>query len=59
VPPFSWGGAAGLTEYRLGKACEVAERVMARRDTDFTDEDRSLLAALFERTRDERAAHHE
>jgi len=59
VPPFSWGGADGLTTYRLDKACEVAERVMARRDTDFTDEDRSLLAALFERTRDERAAHHE
>ncbi|PSQ74514.1 MAG: hypothetical protein BRD39_01795, partial [Bacteroidetes bacterium QH_9_64_21] len=58
VPPFSWGGAAGLTEYRLGKACEVAERVMARRDTTFTEADRTLLEALFERTRAERAAHH-
>ncbi len=58
VPPFSWGGASGLTEYRLDKAFEVAERVMARRDTDFTNVDRSLLAALFERTHEERAAHH-
>lgn len=58
VPPFSWGGASGLTEYRLGKACEVAERVMARRDTAFTAADRELLATLFERTRAERASHH-
>jgi len=58
VPSFSWGGASGLTTYRLGKACEVAERVMARRDTAFTEADRSLLATLFERTRDERSAHH-
>jgi hypothetical protein len=57
VPPFSWGGADGLTTYRLDKACEVAERVMARRDTDFTEADRSLLTTLFERTQDERAAH--
>ncbi len=59
VPPFSWGGADGFTEYRLDKACEVAERVMARRDTEFTDEDRSLLARLFERTQAERAVHYE
>jgi UDP-N-acetylglucosamine diphosphorylase/glucosamine-1-phosphate N-acetyltransferase len=58
VPPFSWGGADGLTTYRLGKACEVAERVMARRETDFTEEDRSLLGALFEQTQAERAGHH-
>ena len=58
VPPFSWGGASGLTTYRLDKACEVAERVMGRRDTSFTDADRALLSALFERTAEERAAHH-
>lgn len=58
VPPFSWGGAAGLTEYRLDKAWEVAERVMARRDTAFTEADRALLATLFEQTRAERNAHH-
>jgi len=58
IPPFSWGGASGLTEYRLGKACEVAECVMARRDTAFTAADRSLLEALFEQTRIERKSHH-
>ncbi|WP_103028599.1 GlmU family protein [Salinibacter altiplanensis] len=58
VPPFSWGGASGFTAYRLDKACAVAERVMGRRDTPFTDADRALLTALFERTQDERAEHH-
>jgi UDP-N-acetylglucosamine diphosphorylase/glucosamine-1-phosphate N-acetyltransferase len=58
VPPFSWGGASGLTTYRLGNACAVAERVMARRDTDFTAADRSLLHRLFDRTEEERATHH-
>ncbi len=59
VPPFSWGGADGLATYRLGKACEVAERVMARRDTVFTDADRSLLRRLFDRTEAERTEHHD
>jgi len=58
VPPFSWGGASGLTTYRLDKACEVAKRVMARRDTTFTDADEALLTTLFEWTEAERAAHH-
>lgn len=58
VPPFSWGGAAhGFTEYRLEKALEVAEHVMGRRDTAFTEADRSLLTTLFERTQPERVAH--
>ena len=59
VPPFSWGGASGLTTYRLDKACEVAEHVMGRRDTPFTAAHRSLLAELFDRTRAERAEHHD
>ncbi len=59
LPPFSWGGpSAGFTAYRLDKALEVAERVMGRRDTPFTDADRTLLTTLFEQTEAERTAHH-
>ena len=59
VPPFSWGGPIdGFSDFRLDKALSVAERVMGRRDTPFTDADRTLLTTLFERTADERAAHH-
>ena len=59
VPPFSWGGPnTGFTTYRLQKALAVAERVMARRDTDLTDADRTLLSGLYDRTAGERDAHH-
>jgi hypothetical protein len=59
VPPFSWGGPIdGFSDFRLDKALSVAERVMGRRDTPFTDADRTLLTTLFERTADERATHH-
>lgn len=55
LPSFSWGTPAeGFTEYRLEKALRVAETVMARRDTPFTDADRTLLTAVFEQTRAER-----
>ena len=59
VPPFSWGGPGrGFAPYRLDKALEVAERVMARRDTSLTDADADLLESLFERTEAERTHHH-
>lgn len=48
VPSFSWGGAGGVTEYRLEKALRVAEAVMARRDTPLTEADREMLQAVFE-----------
>jgi UDP-N-acetylglucosamine diphosphorylase/glucosamine-1-phosphate N-acetyltransferase len=60
VPPFSWGGPGdGFSTYRLDKALSVAERVMGRRDTPFTDADRTLLTTLFERTAPERETHHD
>lgn len=50
VPSFTWGGAAGLDVYRLGKALEVMERVLARRSLPLTGTDRELMAHLFEIT---------
>jgi UDP-N-acetylglucosamine diphosphorylase/glucosamine-1-phosphate N-acetyltransferase len=58
LPSFSWGSPeSGFVEYRLDKALEVAEAVMARRDTPLTDADRTLLTTLFERTADVREQH--
>lgn len=54
VPPFTWGQPGDYTTYRLDKALHVAETVMARRDTPFTEADRALLTHLFEATRGER-----
>ena len=48
IPSFSWGGAAGLTTYALGKAFETAELVIDRKHEDFTDEDRNIMKHIFE-----------
>jgi len=50
IPSFSWGGADGLSTFRLEKAFEVAERMMARRKLPFTDADSALLESLFNST---------
>lgn len=55
LPSFSWGTPSnGFAEYRLEKALRVAEAVMARRDTAFTEADRDMLTTLFEQTRPDR-----
>lgn len=43
VPPFSWGEGSDLTEYRLDKFLEVAERAMARRSVPLTSGMRGVL----------------
>ncbi|WP_340076869.1 GlmU family protein [Leptobacterium sp. I13] len=51
VPSFSWGGAAGYATYRTQKAFEVAEKVMERRNTTLTEEDKAILEHVFELTK--------
>ncbi len=46
IPSFSWGGKAGFTQFKMEKAFEVAERVMARRSIDFTEEDQKILEVI-------------
>ncbi|MFO8231023.1 MAG: hypothetical protein R6U20_00005, partial [Longimonas sp.] len=59
LPAFSWGSPEqGFTDYRLDKALEVAERVMARRNQPLTDAQRSLLTHRFQATASQRAAMH-
>ncbi len=48
IPSFSWGGADGFADYRIDKALRVAEAVMARRDRQLSDAERTLLAAIAE-----------
>ncbi|MBW2962511.1 GlmU family protein [Mesonia aestuariivivens] len=50
VPSFSWGGSSGTTTYKTNKAFEVAEKVMSRREIDFSEEDRAILEHVFEET---------
>jgi hypothetical protein len=51
IPSFSWGGSGGTTTYKTEKAFEVAEVVMARRDIEFSEEDKAILEQVFEDTK--------
>lgn len=48
VPSFSWGGPSGYKTYRINKAFEVAERMMARRKVTLTEADKAILNHIFE-----------
>ena len=49
LPSFSWGSPdGGFAAYRLDKALQVAEAVMARRGKTLSDAERAVLTAVFE-----------
>lgn len=48
IPSFSWGGKESLTDFRLDKAFEISEKVMARRKIEFTDADKSIMTFIKE-----------
>ncbi len=50
LPSFCWGGAHGLSTYKAEKAFETIERVMKRRDKEFTIQDRLIMLRIFEET---------
>lgn len=50
IPSFSWGGADGLTEYKLEKAFEVANAVMKRRGIELSENDEKILKHIFKAT---------
>jgi UDP-N-acetylglucosamine diphosphorylase/glucosamine-1-phosphate N-acetyltransferase len=54
IPSFSRGGAQGIEENYLAKACETATRVYARRHKVFDDVETAILTTIFEETRQNR-----
>ena len=50
VPPSSWGSGSELTEHRLDKFLETAERVMARRDVALSPGVRGVLETAWAAT---------
>lgn len=48
VPSFAWGGAQGFETFILKKAFITAEAMCARRGVVFTEEDRSIMKAVYE-----------
>ncbi|MCB0821005.1 MAG: glucose-1-phosphate thymidylyltransferase, partial [Bacteroidetes bacterium] len=50
IPSFSWGGAQGMTEYKLDKAAETAARVMERRNIAFDGVEKALFEEVHRQT---------
>ena len=50
IPSFSWGGAAGLSTYKLDKVNETAKLVMQRRNVDFDEKEKRILEYVFDIT---------
>lgn len=56
VPAFVWGAGAGAGEYALDRMMATARTVMGRRDVMMSDAEAALLAQVFARTAERRAA---
>ena len=50
IPSYAWGGFDVSNVYDLERSFQVAETVMARRRVKLSDDDRALLASIFEET---------
>jgi UDP-N-acetylglucosamine diphosphorylase/glucosamine-1-phosphate N-acetyltransferase len=54
IPSFAWGGANGFTTYKVEKAFDTINKVMSRRNADFSEDDKEILLHLFKATAHER-----
>ncbi len=54
VPSFCWGGADGMTTYSFERAMDTAARMMARRNVQMSDAERSMYQYLFAHTTKQR-----
>ena len=52
IPSFSWGGPQGQSTFMIPKAFEVSEKVMARRNVLFDENDRKILTKVFDLSKD-------
>jgi UDP-N-acetylglucosamine diphosphorylase/glucosamine-1-phosphate N-acetyltransferase len=50
IPSFSWGGVAGLDDYRLEKAFETMSEVMRRRDIELKETDMNIFRHIYNET---------
>jgi hypothetical protein len=50
IPNFSWGGSDGFVIYNLDKLIETAEKVYARRGLKYDEQEKALMAAVFDNT---------
>lgn len=50
IPSFSWGGPAGLSEYKTDTAFDVMTKVMERRNIALSETDKKIMSHIFETT---------
>lgn len=50
IPSFSWGGAAGFSEYKVSSAIETASLVFTRKGLEFDEQGKRILNHIFEET---------
>ena len=48
IPSFSWGGAAGMVEYKFNKAMATAARVMERRGIELDETEMAILKHVYD-----------
>ena len=58
VPSFSWGNGSEATTYKLEKAIDTANRMMARRNTGLSTAEIAVLKHIFDNTEKQRALIH-
>ena len=51
IPSFSWGGASGITEYKLDKAFDTASKVMERRGIKLDETEQKILEHIYQNYR--------
>ncbi|MBX2906348.1 MAG: GlmU family protein [Taibaiella sp.] len=53
VPSFSWGGSDGFVDFRLDKAIDAANRMMARRGKKLSDAETAVWRQLYASKKDQ------
>lgn len=48
IPSYSWGGAAGMVEYKFDKAMATAARVMERRGIELDEAEKAILKHIYD-----------
>ena len=50
IPSFSWGGSGGMTQFKLGKAEEVATKMMERRGLSYDEVEQGIMREVYKMT---------
>lgn len=54
IPSFSWGGSEGMTAYKLDRAIDTANRMMARRNKNLSEAEIKMFEHIFAATQRQR-----